>query len=61
MTNNEHKEVIRLHNEGWSYKQIADKFQVNKSTVAGIIKRYKEKRNEHGTGDNNISTKAKNS
>lgn len=44
MTNTEHKEVIQLHLQGWSYKQISEKFGVNKSSIAQIIKRYKNKK-----------------
>lgn len=44
MTSKEHKQVIQLHNAGWSYKQIADRFGVNKNSVSSIIKKYKEKK-----------------
>lgn len=32
-------ELIRqMHEEGWSYKKLADKFEVGKSTIADICK-----------------------
>jgi IS30 family transposase len=32
-------ELIReLHDEGWSYRRLAEKFEVGKSTIADIVK-----------------------
>ena len=41
MTNDERKQVKKLHKEGWTYRQLAEKFGVNKSTIAAIIKKNK--------------------
>ena len=43
LTNQERKEVIRLHNNGKSYKEIAEHFNVNKSTIREIIKKHESK------------------
>lgn len=40
MTNQQHKEIISLHKNGWTYRQIAEKYGVNKNTVREIIKKY---------------------
>lgn len=39
MTNEQHKEVIKFHKDGKSYREIANYFGVNKNTIRGIIKR----------------------
>ena len=52
MTNQQHKDVISLHNNGWSYRQIAEKFGVNKNTVRGIIKKHE--------ASNNINSRCQN-
>lgn len=43
MTNQQHKEVISLHKNGWTYRQIAEKYGVNKNTVREIIKKHEGK------------------
>lgn len=43
MTNTQHKEVVKLHNKGKSYKEIAEYFGVNENTIRGIIKKSKLK------------------
>lgn len=43
MSNIERKELYQLHKEGKSYKDLAEMFQVNKNTVASIIKKMEEK------------------
>lgn len=44
MTSQEHKDVIRLHKEGFTYRQIAERFKVNMSSVREIIKKDEEKK-----------------
>lgn len=44
MTNQQHKEVISLHNNGWTNRQIAEKFGVNRNTIAEIVKKYEAKK-----------------
>lgn len=43
MTNTQHKEVLKLHNKGKSYKEIAKYFGVNENTIRGIIKKSESK------------------
>ena len=33
-------EVIKMFNDGKTVKQIAEKFEVNKSTIYSLLKRY---------------------
>lgn len=42
MTNKQHKEVIQMHNNGKTQREISEYFGVNKNTIAQIIKKYKE-------------------
>lgn len=40
MTNEQHKEVIKMHNQGKTTKQIAEYFGVNKNSIRSIIKKH---------------------
>lgn len=44
MTSVQRKEVIKLHNEGYSYRQLAEKYCVNKNTIREIIKGYERRK-----------------
>lgn len=39
MTNQQRKEVMKLHYEGYSYAQLAEKYGVCQSTIREIIKK----------------------
>lgn len=43
MTAVQRKEIIKLHNEGVTYKQLAEMYGVNKTSVREIIKKYERK------------------
>lgn len=46
MTNQNRKLVIQMHNNGYSYTQLAEHFQVNRNTIREIIKKHENKINE---------------
>ena len=51
MSNKDRKRLFQLHNEGYSYRQLALIFGCNKNTVAEIIrkeKKYEERHGHHG-------------
>lgn len=42
MTNKQHKEVIQMHKNGKTQREIAEYFGVNRNSIRSIIKKYKE-------------------
>ena len=46
MTNQNRNLVIQMHNNGYSYAQLAEYFQVNKNTIREIVKKHENKINK---------------
>lgn len=44
MTNQQRKEIIKLHKEGYTYVQLAEKYGVNRSSIREVIKKHEHKR-----------------
>ena len=42
MTNEQHKEVIKMYKQGKTTREIAEHFGVNRNSIRSIIKKYKE-------------------
>lgn len=38
LTNGEVDMILRMHDEGWGYRRLADKFEIDKGTVRDIVK-----------------------
>ncbi|KAF2881030.1 hypothetical protein ILUMI_25137, partial [Ignelater luminosus] len=42
LTNEECAPIVVLHEEGWSYRRLEERFSVSHTSISGIMERYRE-------------------